>query len=108
MYSQTIYNFNTIGMVLQTTESITEVLGFPKDMWHGRSLIDFVHPKDRETFTNKITSTVMLPFGDRLKGKTSVVGQTSTVISKCRPENDQGNNFYCRLRIYNSLKEVRN
>ena len=27
------------GMVLQTTTTITDILGFPKDMWHGRSLI---------------------------------------------------------------------
>ena len=30
------------GMVLQTTPTITDVLGFPKDMWHGRSFIGIV------------------------------------------------------------------
>ena len=35
------------GVVLYTTPSITSSLGFPRDMWLGRSFIDFVHPKDR-------------------------------------------------------------
>lgn len=35
------------GVVLYTTPSITNSLGFPRDMWLGRSFIDFVHPKDR-------------------------------------------------------------
>ncbi len=35
------------GVVLYTTPSITDYLHFPKDMWLGRSFIDFVHPKDR-------------------------------------------------------------
>ena len=96
------------GMVLQTTTSITDVLGFPKDMWHGRSFIDFVHPKDRETFTNKITSTVMLPFGDRSRGKPELKpgGVVGGSISKSRTESDQSGNFFCRLRMYNSLKAV--
>ena len=88
------------GMVLQTTTTITEVLGFPKDMWHGRSFIDFVHSKDRTTFTNKITSTVMLPFGDlkNQSGKTSTVRSTGLV-------SEAGHSFFCRLRTYNSLKK---
>lgn len=35
------------GIVLYTTPSITNSLEFPRDMWLGRSFIDFVHPKDR-------------------------------------------------------------
>lgn len=35
------------GVVLFTTPHITDSLGFPRDMWLGRSFIDFVHPKDR-------------------------------------------------------------
>lgn len=35
------------GVVLYTTPNITESLGYPKDMWLGRSFIDFVHSKDR-------------------------------------------------------------
>ena len=75
---------------------LTKLLFFP---------IDFVHPKDRETFTNKITSTVMLPFGDRCK---SDVGGSRSVVSKSMRNDakDHTGNFFCRLRMYNSLKEV--
>ena len=90
------------GMVLQTTTTITAVLGFPKDMWHGRSFIDFVHSMDRTTFTDKITSTVMLPFGDLKNGQS---GKTSTVRSAGLIPADAGHSFFCRLRTYNSLKK---
>jgi period circadian protein 2 len=49
------------GVVMYTTASMTEVLGFPKDMWLGRSFIDFVHPKDRISFASHITSGVAAP-----------------------------------------------
>ena len=52
--------------------SITATLGYPKDMWIARNFIDFVHPKDRLTFTNQITRGVTLPFGDNLKVKVSI------------------------------------
>lgn len=45
------------GIVLYTTPSIN-VLGFPRDMWLGRSFIDFVHPKDRATFASQITTGI--------------------------------------------------
>ena len=54
-------------MVMCTTSTITAILGYPRDMWNGRSFIDFVHPKDRLTFTNTITSGVTLPFGDQIR-----------------------------------------
>lgn len=46
------------GVVLYTTPSITDVLGFPRGMWLGRSFIDFVHPKDRATFASQITTGI--------------------------------------------------
>jgi hypothetical protein len=49
------------GVVMYTTASLTEVLGFPKDMWLGRSFIDFVHPKDRISFASHITSGFAAP-----------------------------------------------
>ncbi|XP_068903032.1 period circadian protein isoform X3 [Tenebrio molitor] len=52
------------GVVLYTTPSLTAVLGFPKDMWLGRSFIDFVHPKDRETFSSQVTTGIALPLVD--------------------------------------------
>ncbi|XP_059620857.1 period circadian protein isoform X2 [Phlebotomus argentipes] len=56
------------GVVLFTTPSITESLGFPRDMWLGRSFIDFVHPKDRATFASQITSGVAVPFSETKGG----------------------------------------
>lgn len=56
------------GVVLYTTPSLTTVLGFPKDMWLGRSFIDFIHPKDRETFSNQVTNGIYVPLAD-VKGK---------------------------------------
>lgn len=55
------------GVVLYTTPSLTSALGFPKDMWLGRSFIDFVHPKDRETFSKQITTDAVLPLADSMK-----------------------------------------
>lgn len=94
------------GMVMQTTTTITAVLGFPKDMWHGRSFIDFVHPKDRITFTNKITSTVMLPFGGQGKVSNAPGPPGGGVVDGGASNGSlSGGNFFCRLRMYNSLKQ---
>jgi period circadian protein len=49
------------GMVVFTTPSISDVVGFPKDMWLGRSFIDFVHPRHRAAFTDHIASDVVTP-----------------------------------------------
>lgn len=57
------------GVVLYTTPSMSAALGFPKDTWTGRSFIDFVHPKDRSTFTGQITNGVVAPYADNPKGK---------------------------------------
>ena len=85
------------GRVMCTTASISSTLGYPKDMWIARSFIDFVHPKDRLTFTNQITRGVTLPFGENLKGPTMDPSK-----SKINTEN---NDFYCRLRMYQGLKQ---
>jgi len=49
------------GVVVHMTPTITNVLGFPKDMWIGRSFIDFVHPKDRMAFASHIASGLSFP-----------------------------------------------
>lgn len=54
------------GVVLYTTPGLTNVLGFPKDMWLGRSFTDFIHPKDRETFSTQITTGVAIPLIDAM------------------------------------------
>lgn len=53
------------GIVLLTTPTITDSLGFPRDMWLGRSFINFVHPKDRATFASQISSGVAVPFQEQ-------------------------------------------
>ncbi|XP_065349399.1 period circadian protein isoform X1 [Cloeon dipterum] len=74
------------GVVMYTTASLTEVLGFPKDMWLGRSFIDFVHPKDRISFASHITSGVAAP----------QIGSKGGTLNK--------NSFFCSLRQYRGLK----
>ena len=76
------------GVVLFTTPSITDNLGFPRDMWLGRSFIDFVHPRDRSTFANQITSGVAVPFSETKSGF----------------HKDPRNSFYVMLRRYRGLK----
>ncbi|KAL7017493.1 hypothetical protein ACKWTF_010400 [Chironomus riparius] len=76
------------GVVLYTTPSITSSLGFPRDMWLGRSFIDFVHPKDRPTFASQITSG------------------TTTALAEARNSNfkDTKQTLYVMLRQYRGLK----
>ncbi|XP_050510213.1 period circadian protein isoform X2 [Diabrotica virgifera virgifera] len=75
------------GVVLYTTPSLTTVLGFAKDMWLGRSFIDFVHPKDRETFSSQVTNGIAFPLVDS-EGKYK----------------DYKNCLYVCLRKYRGLK----
>ncbi|VEN49807.1 unnamed protein product [Callosobruchus maculatus] len=75
------------GVVLYTTANLTAVLGFPKDMWLGRSFIDFVHPKDRETFTSQVTTGIALP-----------------LVDAQRKYKDYKNSLYVCLRKYRGLK----
>lgn len=56
------------GLVLYTTPSICTALGYPKDTWIGRSFIDYVHPKDKGTLADQITSGVVSPQEERPKG----------------------------------------
>jgi hypothetical protein len=60
------------GMVVFTTPTISDVMGFPKDMWLGRSFIDFVHPKHRAAFTSHIASGVVTPLTHTHKKGTSL------------------------------------
>ena len=53
------------GVVVHLSPTITNVLGFPKDMWIGRSFIDFVHPKDRMAFASHITCGLSFPVEDQ-------------------------------------------
>ncbi|XP_017137127.1 period circadian protein isoform X2 [Drosophila miranda] len=74
------------GIVLYTTPSITDVLGFPRDMWLGRSFIDFVHTKDRATFASQITTGI--PIAE----------------SRCSMPKDARSTFCVMLRQYRGLQ----
>lgn len=83
------------GLVMNTTVSITDILGYPKDMWVGRSFIDFIHPQDRVTFTSQITEGIILPISKH--------GQSNDKQER-RDHQSRGNGFFCRMRKYNGLK----
>ena len=68
------------GMVVHTTPSLSLVLGYPKDMWIGRSLIDFIHIKEKDYFISQLTDNVNI----NIKSKSK--------------------NFFCRIRVYCGLK----
>ncbi|XP_030039622.2 period circadian protein isoform X2 [Manduca sexta] len=79
------------GIVMYTTSSLTTTLGFPKDMWIGRSFIDFVHPRDRNTFASQITSGLAVP---KIVNGTQEKGQS--------PGNP-ASTMVCRIRRYRGL-----
>lgn len=81
------------GVVLYTTPNLTDVLGFPKDMWIGRSLIDFVHPKDRIAFASHITSGIANPLIEHHSKNGNTGGS-----------GNKRNSFFCCLRQYRGLK----
>ncbi|KAL6261017.1 hypothetical protein P5V15_008543 [Pogonomyrmex californicus] len=56
------------GLVLYTTPTICTALGYLKDAWIGRSFIDYVHPKDKTTLADQITSGIASPQEERSKG----------------------------------------
>ena len=76
------------GAVMHTTSSLTGVLGYPKEMWVGRSFIDFIHQDDRDTFIGQVTQSISMPLADMRR-------KESTKASGC---------FFCRIRSYNGLK----
>ncbi|XP_029668598.1 period circadian protein [Formica exsecta] len=55
------------GLVLYTTPSIVTALGYLKDAWIGRSFIDYVHPKDKNTLADQINA-IASPQEERSKG----------------------------------------
>merc|ERR1719350_2475732 len=83
------------GLVMHTTNSLTSVLGYPKNMWVGRSFIDFIHADDRDTFTSQVTQNISLPLRSM-----SEVGKT---YDNQEPKTTSGT-FFCRIRAYNGLK----
>ncbi|KAJ2954444.1 hypothetical protein O0L34_g2714 [Tuta absoluta] len=83
------------GVVMYTTSSLTSSLGFPKDMWIGRSFIDFVHARDRNTFASHITSGLSVPKnvnGTNMNNNKEVTAGQNAVGS-----------MVCRIRKYRNL-----
>ncbi|CAG2058810.1 unnamed protein product [Timema podura] len=76
------------GTVIYTTGPLTDMLGFPEDMWLGRSFIDFVHPKDRTVLTAFITARVA-----------NII--TNSFDSESAPNKDL---IFCSLRRYRGLR----
>ncbi|XP_026332601.1 period circadian protein isoform X3 [Hyposmocoma kahamanoa] len=79
------------GVVMYTTPSLTTTLGYPKDMWVGRSFIDFVHPRDRKTFASQISSRWTVPKNDN-----------DTVV-KAPSLNNTVSMMVCRIRCHRGL-----
>ncbi|KAL0852247.1 hypothetical protein ABMA28_000462 [Loxostege sticticalis] len=79
------------GVVMYTTASLTTILGFPKDMWIGRSFIDFIHPRDRNTFASQITSGLAIP---------KIVNGTE---EKVQTPGNPVSTMVCRIRRYRGL-----
>lgn len=95
------------GVILFTTPSITDSLGFPKDMWLGRSFIDFVHPKDRSTFASQITSGVAAPLSDKNKsGRKEVQNSLYVMLRRYRGLKSTGYGITSRAVSYEPFKLV--
>jgi len=73
------------GLVLHTTDFLTNVLGYPKDMWVGRSFLDFIHIEDRESFSKYVTDSLDMEYTGRQ--------------AYIKPS------MFARIRIYKGLRE---
>lgn len=69
------------GLVQHTTHFCSTEMGFPENMWVGRSILDFIHIEDRESFSSHVTENIHL----------DMIGTAK-------------NSFCARIRQYNSLK----
>ncbi|GBP87823.1 Period circadian protein [Eumeta japonica] len=77
------------GVVTYATSSVTDAIGFPKEMWIGRSFIDFVHPNEKK-HPGKISSAVSEISPDKqIDGIKNSTNSPSIV--------------FCRMRQYRSL-----
>ncbi|XP_017791381.1 PREDICTED: period circadian protein [Habropoda laboriosa] len=104
------------GLVLYTTPSICTALGYPKDAWIGRSFIDYVHPKDKATLADQITSGIVSPQEDRPKGingrrASLFCGLRKYTRSFVRQSNDQykeaRSNLYLPFHLTLSFRDFR-
>lgn len=78
------------GVVMYTTSSLTSSLGFPKDIWIGRSFMNFIHPKDCNTFASHILGLISPKIVNDMKTKGFCQSNSVTTI-------------FCRIRKYRGL-----
>jgi hypothetical protein len=50
------------GLIIKTSKSIQKNMGYTRDMWQGRSFVDFIHHKDRVSFISYVTSVLTDPY----------------------------------------------
>jgi len=48
------------GLVQHTTNFCSNEMGYPADMWIGRSILDFIHIEDRDLFSSFVTENIHL------------------------------------------------
>ncbi|XP_018405057.1 PREDICTED: period circadian protein isoform X2 [Cyphomyrmex costatus] len=103
------------GLVLYTTPSIYTALGYLKDAWIGKSFINYVHPKDKNTLADQITSGIASPpEEERSKG---INGRRASLFcglrrfTKCTIPNgyqaDARSNLYLPFHLTLSFRDFR-
>ena len=83
------------GMVHHSTERISNILGYPKDMLIGRSFLKFLHPKDREVFIGQVNKNAIFPENNMSECEELVPAKRISSNSE---------SFFSRIRRYNGLK----
>ncbi|XP_029344822.1 period isoform X2 [Acyrthosiphon pisum] len=85
------------GLIIDISNSIDKSMGCPKDMWKDKSFIDFIHPNDRMTFVNHMTSILTDPY-------IITRGDGVSAVTYLRPKTNDG--FYCNMGY--SISETKN
>ncbi|XP_054716794.1 period circadian protein-like [Uloborus diversus] len=76
------------GSCLYTSKAISLYLGYPKDMWIGQCVMNFIYHKDHITFANYLTQGLNACFMQVKREDAHLFVNT----------------FFCRLRLYQGLK----
>ncbi|XP_060874807.1 period circadian protein homolog 2 isoform X3 [Metopolophium dirhodum] len=87
----------TDGLIIDISNSINKSMDCPKDMWKDKSFIDFIHPNDRMTFVNHMTSILTDPY-------IITRGDGVSAVTYLRPKTNDG--FYCNMGY--SISETEN
>ncbi|CAH1738264.1 period circadian protein isoform X1 [Aphis gossypii] len=84
------------GLIINISNSIHKSMGYSKEMWKDRAFIDFIHPNDRITFVNYMTSILIDPC-------TISRGDGVSTVTYLRPKTNDG--FYCNMGYSKSENE---